>query len=665
MPAPIKWTADFELINSESPEGEPWLAATPDGRFNLTFFESFPTASPAYTDIETRLYSAAGLDTGLGPAPTFSATTTDHQAATAYFPDGRNVYVWTEEPNAGGGNQEDVYASIYVGQLVIVPRFLVSGGAGIQHDPVVAASAAGFVVALADDSVAGGQLILKFYNAAGGLITTVTDADDPEGVNTPGGSEDDYRDVEVTVLTNNNYVVTWTDDTSFDIWARVYSPTGVAQTGLIEIEPGGGVATFPDVTALADGRFLVTYEQYSINTVRGRIYEANGTPSAGPFTITTDAANALNQQVQSAALQDGRFVTVWRNVAGNIEGQMMFANGTPDGAAFAVNSDGTGNKGRPTVAALADGRFAVSWESGAGATATIFTTIFDPREQGINIAGTSGADDYFGSGFADIISQGGGNDRVDGAGGDDALYGGAGNDALFGGAGNDTMDGGGDADAMVGGTGNDTMSGGVGNDTLLMDDSTAPAATIGNDTGNGDAGNDLLWGYGGNDTLNGGAGNDAIVGNDFSVAVAGTDGLYGGAGDDTLFVGAGGNAYMDGGTGADIFYGGLLADILRGGTGNDYLYGNTGGDFFQFYQADFANGNSDIVYFVDGTDRLQFSASLNGDLFFQNLASLEYAPGQFTTGVYITAFLGGGQTATITVYGTTVASLTPMVEYTL
>jgi chloramphenicol O-acetyltransferase type A len=57
--------------------------------------------------------------------------------------------------------------------------------------------------------------------------------------------------------------------------------------------------------------------------------------------------------------------------------------------------------------------------------------------------------------------------------------------------------------------------------------------------------------------------------------------------------------------------------------------------------------------------------ALNGSLFFQNLASLEYSPGLFTTGVYITAFLGGGATAVITVYGTTVAALTPLVEYTL
>ncbi len=239
-------------------------------------------------------------------------------------------------------------------------------------------------------------------------------------------------------------------------------------------------------------------------------------------------------------------------------------------------------------------------------------------------------------------------------------------DGLFGEGGGDFLYGGGGDDALVGGDGNDNASGGAGDDTLLMDDYTAPAASNGVDTGNGDAGNDLLWGYGGNDTLYGGADNDSLVGNDFGSAVAGFDLLFGGDGNDQFFVGLGGNAYVEGGTGNDTFFGGAINDTMRGGLGNDYLFGSTGGDFFQFLQTDFAAGNTDIVYFVDAGDRLQFSASMQtGFLFFQDLASLEYSPGLFTTGVYITAFLGGGATATITVYGTTVASLTPQVEYTL
>ena len=247
-------------------------------------------------------------------------------------------------------------------------------------------------------------------------------------------------------------------------------------------------------------------------------------------------------------------------------------------------------------------------------------------------------------------------DRLRGHGGADGMYGGGGADTLYGDAGND---------ALVGGLGGDTLYGGAGLDTLLMDDYLVPAAAGGADTGYGDAGNDLIWGYGGNDVVYGGADNDTLVGNDFVAAPTGFDQLYGGDGNDNLYLGVSGSAYLDGGAGNDTLFGHTGSDTLRGGLGNDYLYGNAGVDFFQFYRADFAAGNADIVYFVDAGDRLKFSADMNGALFFQNLASLEYAPGQFTAGVYITAFLGGGATATITVYGATVAALTPMVEYTL
>jgi Ca2+-binding RTX toxin-like protein len=247
------------------------------------------------------------------------------------------------------------------------------------------------------------------------------------------------------------------------------------------------------------------------------------------------------------------------------------------------------------------------------------------------------------------------------------LIGDFGADGLYAGAGDDYLEGNDGADALAGGSGDDDAFGGNGADTLLLDGYSAAERPLnsGADYAEGGAGNDLLWGFGGNDTLYGGNDNDTLVGNDFSFTPAGSDSLYGGNGIDQLFVGNSGNAYLEGGAGNDSLFGGLLADTLNGGLGNDYMYGNAGADVFQFFRADFAAGDRDIVYFVNAGDHLRFSASLNGGLFFQNLASLEYSPGLFTTGVYITAFLAGGATATITVYGTTVAALTPMVEYVL
>ena len=247
------------------------------------------------------------------------------------------------------------------------------------------------------------------------------------------------------------------------------------------------------------------------------------------------------------------------------------------------------------------------------------------------------------------------------------LVGDLGADGLYGGGGDDYLEGNDGADALAGGTGSDDAFGGAGADILLLDDYTPAGRLISNgaDYAEGGDGDDLVWGFGGDDDLFGDAGNDTLVGNDFTTGPVGNDQLYGGDGNDSLYLGSGGTAQLYGGTGNDTLFGYTGSDTLNGGLGNDYMYGNAGADVFQFFRADLSAGNADIVYFVDAADKLRFSANLNGSLFFQNLASLEWSPGQFTTGVYITAFLGAGATATITVYGTTVAALTPMVEYTL
>ncbi len=693
MPAPIKWTPDFELTNGENPEGHPWLSAAPDGRFSLSFFETLP-GPPIQTDIEERVYSAAGtLPVSIGT--TFSSTTTERQPASAYMADGRRVIVWTETPTAGGGSLEDVYAAVYYGNNVLaLPRFLVSGGAGRQLDPVVAASDNGFVIALNDGSIAVGQLILKFYNISGTLINTVNAPDAPEGVNQDALGN--YRDVEITALANGNYVVTWTDNVQFDIFARVFSPGGIAISGIIDIEPGGAQATFPDVTALADGRFVVTYGQYALNDVRGRIYEADGIASGGPFDISNTAGNFLQQQVQTTALHDGRFVTVWVRTNETIQGQVMFADGTPDGAAFTVNTDAAGDKARPTIATLADGRFAVSWESGAGAARTIFTTIYDPREMGITLGGTVQDDQYIGSSFGDLILSGLGNDSLIGAGGADTLEGGAGLDTLQGGEGADLLGGGGDADSLDGGDGNDTLTGGEGNDSLFGGDGIDTIyAGNGADYIQGDGGaSSILSGDAGNDTIYGGSGDDYMVGganDDTMVGLGGINSMFGGTGNDLLISGNGAGSVIDGGAGAnqlwggsgndyavggeladsivmaaggDFIFGNAGADAIYAGAGNDYIYGNAGNDFI--YTDDIGFADRDFLYVGGGTNVdtvVDFTAGngANSDVLvvspvtgITNFAQAQAALSQ--AGIYTVLTLTGGDQ--VFLYNVTTAQMT-------
>jgi Ca2+-binding RTX toxin-like protein len=601
MPTPIKWSAaDFELANIQSPEGEPWLSASPDGRFSLAYFETI-SGPPVRLDAEESIYTASGVEQS-APSATISAATDEHQPAVAWLPNGQRVVVWTEEGRGGAGS-EDVYARVYHANGVTdVPRFFVTGsGAGRQHDPVVAANGDGFVIAFNDDSVAGGQLILNFYDLSGVPFASVTGANGAQTVNQLNA--DQYRDVEITALPDGNYAVVWASGAPFDIWLRIYSAAGAPLTDPIDVSPGASAEFLPDVTALADGRLVVTYEQYSSNTVRGRIFEADGTPSGGLFTIGGNAANTASQQVQTAALQDGRFVTVWRTTAGNIEGRVMFADGTPDGAAFPVNGDAAGDKGRPTVATLADGRFAVSWESGSGPAATIFTTIFEPREAGLRHGATGLSDDWVGTNFADTVFLGAGNDRLSAASGNDTIRGEAGRDTISGDGGADSLHGGNDADTLDGGEGSDRLDGGLGADSLIGGN--------GNDQYFVDSVSDKAietnadLETGGNDTVLSQV-NYTLGANVEVLRLLSSTGLAG-AGNalNNRIIGSNGADFIQGLGGRDTLIGNNGADTLAGGAGNDTLTGGANADVFRF--AALNAGADRIEDFVRNGDRFQLS----------------------------------------------------------
>ncbi len=675
MPAPIKWLNDFELVNAENPEGEPWLSASPDGRFSLMFYETL-LAPTVHTDLEERVFSAAGTNPA-SIGTTFSSSTIEHQVASAWTPDGRRIIVWTEEPEAGGGNQEDVYAQIYFGNNIIdVPRFLVSGGVGRQHDPVVAAGGTGFVVALADTSVEGGQLILRFYDIAGTLFNTVTNPNAPQTVGT--GSADQYRDVEITVLANGNYVVVWDNGSNRDVFARVFSPGGTAQGGVIDVQTGGQAASFPDVTALADGGFVVTYAEFAVGNLFGRTYDAAGAAGGAVFPIGTGFANTTDNQAQTTALHDGRFVSVWKTAGGDIAGQVMFADGVPDGAEFTVNTDTAGDQSRPTIATLADGRFAVSWESGLGpAPETIVTTIFDPREEGITLIGTTAGDHYFGTAFADTILSGAGNDTIDGAAGDDTLDGGIGADLLTGGDGNDTYfvnmasdtatetnatlaTGGNDLVQFTGISGTFTLSDNVerltlkgvsainGTGNTLANTLTGNAAS---NTLSGLSGNDTLDGGGGIDIYNGGTGNDTyIIRNAGTVIVESTgqgtaDRVLAATGfilaaDDnievmqTVSAAAATAINLTGNALSQSFFGNAGVNQIDGREGQDTMTGGAGADRFVFATA-IATTNVDIITdFVAGLDEILLEGGFFTGIGNGGLAAFRFhagASGQATT----------------------------------
>src|SRR5262245_59311816 len=73
------------------------------------------------------------------------------------------------------------------------------------------------------------------------------------------------------------------------------------------------------VTTLADGRFVVVWQDYNIgggdlsgSAVRAQIFNADGSPAGGEFLVNTTTEN-YQFGPSVTALPDGRFLVAWTN----------------------------------------------------------------------------------------------------------------------------------------------------------------------------------------------------------------------------------------------------------------------------------------------------------------------------------------------------------------
>lgn len=252
-------------------------------------------------------------------------------------------------------------------------------------------------------------------------------------------------DPDAAVLSNGNYVVVFSqgDDPAF----RILTPAGANLTGgKIDVDPDPQFSV--EVAALKGGGFVAVWSEANGDGngsgIRARLYDNNGNAKGLAFTVnTTTAGNQTTPDV--AALADGGFVVVWddNGPLDRIAGQRFNDKGGKVGAEFLAG--GLGNEVSPSVAVLGDGRFIVTFE--AASNKDIYATIFDPR--GKLITGTSGHDVLTSRLDGAEIKGLAGNDILLGMTGPDLLRGGKGDDILAGGPGKNKLWGNGGKDAFL------------------------------------------------------------------------------------------------------------------------------------------------------------------------------------------------------------------------
>ncbi len=355
----------------------------------------------------------------------------------------------------------------------------------------------------------------------------------------------------------------------------------------------------------------------------------NGIPEVAPYPFTVPVTKTIvafwndldSHNEKITALPNGQFVVSWEvhgGAGGDGSGsaiafQAFDSSASKIGGQILVNTSTSLNQVSPSLAALSDGRVAVSWTDFSSGNADVRMQIIDPRDGIVN--GTFDADTLYGHDSA--------GDDISGFDGSDTIYGLAGADSIVGGNGNDLI---------FGGRGDDTSHGGNNNDRIYGD--------FGDDEQFGDAGADLIYSGVGSDLMDGGAGSDTAYYSSEKVAAiinlvdqslnAGSalgdilmnfELIFGSSTAADSITGGGASETILGNGGADFLNGGGGGDTLRGGTGADTLNGGAGADKFQFTAL---NDVGDNITNYEAVDDFQFTRAAFGNLAGANVAAINF-----------------------------------------
>ena len=180
----------------------------------------------------------------------------------------------------------------------------------------------------------------------------------------------------VASLINGGFVITWQsyyqDRSGWGIYAQQYDIAGneVGEEFLVNTRTYHHQEK-PDIAALPDGGFVITWQSWYQNgyypNIYAQRYDASGNKSGGSVEVNSYTSYYQSEPSVSASL-DGGFIITWQSYYQDRSGygvyaQRFDAQGSKTGPEFLVNTTNVQSQYNPTITTQSDGSFTITWYS--------------------------------------------------------------------------------------------------------------------------------------------------------------------------------------------------------------------------------------------------------------------------------------------------------------
>lgn len=285
--------------------------------------------------------------------------------------DGGHVIVWRSLQSDGTGiiNAQRYDAA---GQMIGNEFKVNASGSTDQSVPAVAGLKDGsFVVVWNSKNVAGWVVIGQRFDSSGNKVGAEFAVDNSASIAA-------NKNPSITPLKNGGFAAGWSN--GGNVFTRTFDASFSAVTASpLQINSSTGTNSSISLSSLANGGYVAAWLNGGII---GRLFDASGTATSAELQLSDtsvtnfsslnsyvqiglNSVNASKIQVSVAGLTGGGFVTAWNTngTSTDIALRRFSDSGTAIGASTIANTTTADLQWGPTIAALMDGGYVVSWTS--------------------------------------------------------------------------------------------------------------------------------------------------------------------------------------------------------------------------------------------------------------------------------------------------------------